>query len=60
VDLKARVALKTDQSVFKKRSNTPKMEASNCFLTTKQDAKTQKQSKAEATTVSDDCILTIT
>jgi len=31
MDLKARVALKTDRSVFKARSKMPKIEFRNCF-----------------------------
>jgi len=39
VDLKARVAVKTDQSVFNAKSKTPKTKSRNCFSITKQEAK---------------------
>jgi len=44
VDSKARVPLKTDQSVFKARRKTPKSEYRNCFSTTKHEARSEKQS----------------
>jgi len=58
VDLKARVALKTDRSVFKARSKTPKSESRNCFSNSKQEAKRKSRSKVSKTNVSDDYTLT--